>query len=91
MKEGVDPDVEKAKKEDLKKKQTIFNVDPNSKVESPKRPDQKKTAAINDPKKQAELSRRQEAYKYATSTSNSNNRIGERNQKSAKDKDCIIY
>ena len=60
MKEGVDPDVEKAKKEDLKKKQTIFNVDPSSKVESPKKNEIKKTnAAINDPRKQAELTRRQ--------------------------------
>lgn len=91
--EGVELDVEKAKREDLKKKQAIFSVDKEStskQVVQGKPSPNKGSASISDPKRVSEsTSRRQEAYK--TQTSSTNNKITERNQKNAKDKDCIIY
>ena len=64
----------------------------NNKIEAPrKQPEpQKRSPALVDPRKPTDLSgKRQETYKYSGSTTN--NKINERNQKNAKDKDCIIY
>lgn len=77
----------------MKKKQAIFSVDKESAskpVVQGKPSPNKGSASIVDPKRAAEHpSRRQEAYKYQNSSTN--NKINERNQKNAKDKDCLIY
>jgi len=87
----LEPDVEKAKREDLQKQQTIFSVDKESlnKQSSSINPQVQKTIKIssmgtnNDPKKQAELQiKKQDAYK--TPGAATNNRITERNQKNQK-------
>lgn len=90
----VDLDVEKAKREDLKKQQTVFSIDKDShkntyQVPQKKEPLKSEIKAPSDPRKADNSTRRVETYK--TTGSASNNKINDRNQKNAKDKDCIIY
>lgn len=92
--DNLELDVEKAKREDLRKNQNVFPADSVSKttyqVPQNKEPLKSEIRAHVDPKKQIEQqNRRQESYKAAGATTN--NKITERNQKNAKDKDCLIY
>jgi hypothetical protein len=92
--DNLELDVEKAKREDLRKNQNVFPADSVSKttyqVPQNKEPLKSEIRAHVDPKKQTEQqNRRQENYRATGATTN--NKITERNQKNAKDKDCLIY
>lgn len=90
QKESVLPDVEKAKREDLQKLQTSpFNntASPKQENKQPSTPVTNKSPTVE---KKAEPARKPEVV-YKTPGSTTNNKIAERNQKNAKEKDCEIY
>lgn len=91
QKESVLPDVEKAKREDLQKLQTSpFNNTASPKQETKQQPSTPVTNKSPTVEKKPEAARKPEVV-YKTPGSTTNNKIAERNQKNAKEKDCEIY
>jgi ABC-type dipeptide/oligopeptide/nickel transport system ATPase component len=87
------PDVEKAKREDLQKLQkSPFTTEPTL-TSSPTQENKQQTSIPGKSpavEKKPEGPRKTEVV-YKTAGATSNNRIVERNQKNAKEKDCEIY
>lgn len=82
--EPVEPDVEKAKKEDLKKLQRTYTMQPE--------PQPVRTPATKPPAAEVKKETKREGVATGKSSgSATNNTVGERNQKNAKEKDCEIY
>lgn len=90
-KDSVLPDVEKAKREDLQKLQKS----PFSEPPLTSSPKQDNKNPSNGPARSPALEKKPEPRKtevvYKTTGATSNNKIVDRNQKNAKEKDCEIY
>lgn len=85
------PDVEKAKREDLQKLQkSPFVPEPTS---SPKQDTKQPQSqpATKSPAVEKKPEPRKPEVVYKTTGATTNNKIVERNQKNAKEKDCEIY
>ncbi len=90
QKDSVLPDVEKAKREDLQKLQTSpFTATASPKQENKQQPSTPVTNKSPNVEKKPEPRKAEVVYKTPGATTN--NKIQERNQKNAKEKDCEIY
>jgi hypothetical protein len=90
QKESVLPDVEKAKREDLQKLQTSPFTTASPKQDTKQQPSTPVTNKSPNLEKKQEPPRKAGVV-YKTPGATTNNTIGERNQKNAKEKDCEIY